>query len=154
QPVKGDQQLRKPKPTELAKLRTNAVYTTVIWFAETRGVSVAEMSRALFFALWQPQAQKILSAPGRLRALTEISDAASAGVACQTFAEETERQSAVAQMARRERELAHDQVSSLERQTEELTQTLRERDRALADLNQDLSDRKKDYETALTFQQD
>jgi hypothetical protein len=150
----GELQERPPKSGDIAKMRKAAAYTMAIWFAVTRDTSLAEVSRGLFSALWQPQNGKKQSEHARLRDLTQISDLAGVGVACQSFKEEAERQAALAQSARREKEWALERVSSLERDVERSRQMLAEKDQTIEELNRNLSDQKADHENILTLQRD
>jgi uncharacterized coiled-coil protein SlyX len=142
------------KPGDIARLRSNAAYTLAIWFVVTRDTSLAELSQGLFHALWQPPTGEKESEHARLRALTQISDPAGVGVACQSFKEEADRQTALAQSARQEKEWALERASSLEREVARLKQTLHEKEQAIAELNQDLIEQRTEYENALTFHRD
>src|SRR6266404_5756718 len=51
----ADTQKRKFKGKEIVQLKTNAVNILAIWFAATREISLADLSRQLFISLWQPR---------------------------------------------------------------------------------------------------
>ena len=150
----GDVQQRPLKSGDLARLRSNAANTLAIWFALIRDASLAELSRGLFTALWHPQTRKTHSEYAQLRILSQISDLAGVGIACQSFKAEAEREAFFAQSAQREKERSLDQVAALERDAERLNQTIQEKDHAYEELTRTLGDQKTEYENAITLLRD
>lgn len=73
------------KVEDLAILQQNAAQLFVAWIACSRGFNAEQLSALLFQVVWLPAAQKLLGDNDRLRALTDISQAAGVGLACQKF---------------------------------------------------------------------
>lgn len=80
-----DKEIELVKVEDLAILQQNAAQLFVTWIACSRGFSAEQLSKLLFQVVWLPAAQKLLSDNDRLRALTDISQAAGVGLACQKF---------------------------------------------------------------------
>lgn len=73
------------KAADLQELRHNAVRLFVTWLAVNRGLNVEELSSLLFQVIWQPAAKDLADDNARLRALTDIGQAAGVGLACHRF---------------------------------------------------------------------
>jgi hypothetical protein len=74
-----------PKSAELHETRHNAGQLFVTWLAIHRGLNEEALSTLQHQAIWLPAARGLLNDGARLRALTEIRDAAGVGLACQRF---------------------------------------------------------------------
>jgi hypothetical protein len=153
-PMQEMSQGRPLKRGEISRLRINAAYCLAIWFVETRGISLAELSRALFTALWQPQSARNRSVAARLRYLTEMFNVAGVGVATQVFKEEADRQAGLAEVAWREKESVLTRALLLEGDLERLQEELEDRDQQIVNLNDNLNDQKTSYEDTLAHQRD
>lgn len=73
------------KGAELQALRRNAVNLFVTWLANNRGMNSDELAALLFQVVWQPAARDLTDDNARLRALTEMEQAAGVGLACLRF---------------------------------------------------------------------
>ena len=73
------------KAAQFVELRTNAVYCLAVWFHDTRGASIGELSDVLYRTLWSQASANLRKESDKLRALTELRDLASAGLACSEF---------------------------------------------------------------------
>lgn len=95
EPLKGD---------EPATLRHNAAQLFVTWLAVNRGLNAEELSSLLFQVIWSPAARELPDDNARLRALTDLAQAAGVGLACQRFQQRAI--DAQAQQAHAQREAA------------------------------------------------
>lgn len=73
------------KGAELQVLRRNAANLFVTWLANNRGLNSEELAALLFQGVWQPAARELSDDSARLRALTEVEQAAGVGLACMRF---------------------------------------------------------------------
>jgi len=73
------------KAADLQELRHNAVQLFVTWLAVNRGLNSEALSSLLFQVIWQPAAKDLPDDSARLRALTDIEQAAGVGLACERF---------------------------------------------------------------------
>lgn len=73
------------KGAELQALRRNAAHLLATWLASNRGMNAEELAALLFQVMWAPAARELADDNARLRALTEIEQAAGVGLACQRF---------------------------------------------------------------------
>ena len=80
--VQGQEPL---KPSELKELRRNAAHLLATWLAVHRSLGLEEVAGLLFVSLWEPAARELDDDTDRLRALTEVDDAAGAGLAAQRY---------------------------------------------------------------------
>lgn len=102
------------KPGELDELRTNAAYCLGVWFADTRNISLSELTEALNFALWAPRAKQVERDNTRLRALTEIEQVVGVGLACHQFRQQAADRAVQADHAAREAATAKELAAGLE----------------------------------------
>jgi hypothetical protein len=113
------------KGSDLRDLRNNAVRLLVTWLGVNQGLNAEDLSSLLFQVVWQPAAKDLADDAARLRALTDISQAAGVGVACQRF-----RQQAIAAWsqqdhAQREAISLRDRLSVAERQLSQTAEELK-----------------------------
>lgn len=73
------------KGAELQSLRRNATNLFVTWLANNRGMNTDDLAALLFQVVWQPAARELSDDNARLRALTEVEQAAGVGLACLRF---------------------------------------------------------------------
>jgi len=73
------------KDSELKILRRNATNLFIAWLACYRGMSLDELTALLFDVIWLPASKRLTDDNSRLRALTEIEQISSAGLACSRF---------------------------------------------------------------------
>jgi hypothetical protein len=126
------------KGAELQALRRNAVNLYVTWLANNRGMNIDDLAGLLFQVSWQPAARELGDDNARLRALTEVDQAAGVGLACLRFRQQAiEARSSQDQVLRdatdlrtrlaetdAHRQLAEEQVEALKAELEALrTQT-------------------------------
>lgn len=102
------------KDAEFDKLRCNAVNCMAVWLSEKKGLSIPMITDALYMALWEHKAQLFKEDNARLRALTEIGDFASVGLACGQYRHQAMEESRVADSATREANVLRDKVMELE----------------------------------------
>ncbi len=82
----ADEDEKEPlKGAELQALRRNAAHLLATWLASNRGMNAEELTALLFQVMWAPAARELADDNARLRALTEIEQAAGVGLACQRF---------------------------------------------------------------------
>lgn len=104
------------KEAELQQLRHNARQLFITWIAVNRGFNSDQLSSILFRTIWHPAASQLVDAGARLRALTEIEQAASVGLACQSFFHQTSHAQAQHEQSQREISNLHDRVVKTESQ--------------------------------------
>lgn len=73
------------KGAELQVLRRNAANLFVVWLANNRGMNFEELATLLFEVIWRPATQNLADDNARLRALTEVEQAAGVGMVCLRF---------------------------------------------------------------------
>lgn len=73
------------KGAELQVLRRNAANLFVVWLANNRGMNFEELAALLFEVIWRPATQNLADDNARLRALTEVEQAAGVGMVCLRF---------------------------------------------------------------------
>lgn len=88
------------KGAELQALRRNAANLFVTWLANNRAMNADDLAALLFQVVWQPAARELSDDNARLRALTEVEQAAGVGLACLRF-----RQQAIEARASQEQTL-------------------------------------------------
>jgi hypothetical protein len=108
-----------PKPTELQSLRQNAVHLLTIWLASTRGLNLDELSKLLFQVVWGPAARELVDDNARLRALTEIEQAAGVGLVCDRFRQNVIEACSGRDQAQREASGLREAVAELRSQLEQ-----------------------------------
>jgi hypothetical protein len=116
QPLKG---------TDLQELRHNAVQLFVTWLAVCRGLNSEELSSLLFQVIWQPAAKGLADDNARLRALTDIGQAAGVGLACQRFRQQAIEARAQQDLAQREASGLRDRLAVAETQLAKTTEQLK-----------------------------
>lgn len=112
------------KPRDFEKLKINFVYTLAVWFSEIRHLDLDKISEYLFESLWSSAATSLKDETLRLRALTEISDLAGAGIACQVYASQTSHFKRIADETRRAKETLEGENLSLHEENEEIRKQL------------------------------
>lgn len=104
------------KGSDLRDLRHNAVRLFVTWLAVNRNLGSEDLSALLFQAVWQPAAKELADDNARLRALTDIGQAAGVGLACQRFRQQAIEARAQQDQAQREATGLRDRLSAAETQ--------------------------------------
>ncbi|MCK6421967.1 MAG: hypothetical protein L6Q73_13825 [Aquabacterium sp.] len=104
------------KGGDLRDLRHNAVRLFVTWLAVNRSLNSEELSSLLFQVVWQPAAKDLADDNARLRALTDIGQAAGVGLACQRFRQQAIEARAQQDLAQREATSLRDRLSAAETQ--------------------------------------
>lgn len=113
-----------PKGADLQELRNNAVRLFVTWLAVNRGLNSEELSSLLFDVVWQPAAKDLADDNARLRALTDIGQAAGVGLACQRFRQQANEARAQQDQAQREATGLRDRLSAAETQLADTSEQL------------------------------
>lgn len=121
------------KGSDLRDLRHNAVRLFVAWLAVNRNLSSEDLSSLLFQAVWQPAAKDLADDNARLRALTDIGQAAGVGLACQRFRQQAIEARAQQDQAQREATGLRDRLSAAETQ---LSTTAEQLEAARAELQE------------------
>lgn len=119
------------KPAELQALRQNAVQLLTVWLASNRSLNSEELSKLLFQAVWAPAARELVDDNARLRALTEIEQAAGVGLACDKFRQSAIEAGAAQDQALREASALRESLAELRLKLE---QTEADRDALSAEL--------------------
>ena len=112
------------KGGDLRDLRHNAVRLFVTWLAVSRSLNSEELSSLLFQAVWQPAAKDLADDNARLRALTDIAQAAGVGLACQRFRQQAIEARAQQDQAQRETTSLRDRLSAAETQLTDTAEQL------------------------------
>lgn len=112
------------KGGDLRELRHNAVRLFVTWLAVSRSLNSEELSSLLFQVVWQPAAKDLADDNARLRALTDIGQAAGVGLACQRFRQQAIEARAQQDQAQREATGLHDRLSAAETQLADTAEQL------------------------------
>lgn len=102
-----------PKSAELQSLRQNAINLLTVWLASNRGLNLEELSKLLFQAVWAPAARELVDDNSRLRALTEIEQAAGVGLACDKFRQNVIEAGSRRDQAEREASVLRESVAEL-----------------------------------------
>lgn len=102
------------KGPELQELRNNAVRAFATWLAVNRGLNSEELASLLFQVIWQPAAKDLADDSARLRALTDVGQAAGVGLACQRFRQQAIEARGLQDHALREATSLRDRLSSVE----------------------------------------
>lgn len=112
------------KGGDLRDLRHNAVRLFVTWLAVNRSLNTEELSSLLFQVVWQPAAKDLADDNARLRALTDIGQAAGVGLACQRFRQQAIEARTQQDQAQREATSLRDRLSATETQLADTAQQL------------------------------
>jgi hypothetical protein len=112
------------KGGDLRDLRHNAVRLFVTWLAVNRSLNSEELSSLLFQVVWQPAAKDLADDNARLRALTDIGQAAGVGLACQRFRQQAIEARTQQDQAQREATGLRDRLSAAETQLSDTEQQL------------------------------
>jgi hypothetical protein len=112
------------KGGDLRDLRYNAVRLFVTWLAVNRSLNSEELSSLLFQVVWQPAAKDLADDNARLRALTDIGQAAGVGLACQRFRQQAIEAWTQQDQAQREAISLRDRLSAAETQLADTAQQL------------------------------
>jgi len=112
------------KGGDLRDLRHNAVRLFVTWLAVNRSLNSEELSSLLFQVVWQPAAKDLADDNARLRALTDIGQAAGVGLACQRFRQQAIEARTQQDQAQREATSLRDRLSAAETQLADTAQQL------------------------------
>lgn len=112
------------KGGDLRDLRHNAVRLFVTWLAVNRSLNSEELSSLLFQVVWQPAVKDLADDNARLRALTDIGQAAGVGLACQRFRQQAIDARAQQDQAQREVTSLRGRLSATETQLKETTEQL------------------------------
>lgn len=102
------------KAGDLRDLRHNAVRLFVTWLAVNRSLNSEALSALLFQAVWLPAAKDLADDNARLRALTDIGQAAGVGLACQRFRQQAIEARTQQDQAQRESASLRDRLSAAE----------------------------------------
>jgi len=102
------------KSTDQDVLRANAAYCLAIWFVESRGYQVEQITQMLYTALWKSNNPESADDNTKLRALTEIRELNGVGLACSVFKKETDKQAVIAAAALRNQEALNEKIKLLE----------------------------------------
>jgi len=113
-----------PKGADLQEFRQNALRLFVTWLAINRGLNSEELSSLLFGAIWQPAAKDLADDNARLRALTDIGQAAGVGLACQRFHQQAIEARLRLDQAQREAAGLRDQLAAAESRLADTTAQL------------------------------
>ena len=73
------------KKSELNILKSNACYCLALWFVETRGLPVDQITELMYATLWKPKENLYRDETARLHILTSIMDIQGIGMACRNF---------------------------------------------------------------------
>ena len=106
------------KPSEVHSLRQNAVNLLITWLTTNRALSLEESALLLLEVSWSPAARELVDDNARLRALTDIEQAAGVGVACEKFRQRAVDAQAAQDQALREAAGLRETVGSLRSQLE------------------------------------
>lgn len=112
------------KGSDLRDLRHNAVRLFVTWLAVNRGLNSDELSALLFQVIWQPSAKDLVDDNARLRALTDIGQAAGVGLACLRFRQQAMEARSQQDQAQREATNLRDRLTEAELQLAEKSDEL------------------------------
>jgi hypothetical protein len=112
------------KGGELKDLKHNAVRLFVTWLAVNRSLNSEELSSLLFRAVWQPAAKDLADDNARLRVLTDITQTAGVGLACQRFYQQAIEARGQYDQVQREAESLRDRLSAAEARFSETAQRL------------------------------
>ena len=126
--VEGKDRLKR---SDLQTLRRNAAHILATWFAANRGLNAGDLAALLHEAMWAPAARELADDNARLRALTEVEQAAGVGLACQRFRQQAGDARAGQDQAQREAATLREQMSALDEQRQRAEA---QRDEQLAEL--------------------
>jgi chromosome segregation ATPase len=104
------------KGSDLREMRHNAVRLFVTWLGVNRNLNSEELSSLLFQVVWQPAAKDLADDNARLRALTDIGQAAGVGLACQRFRQQAIEVRTQQDQVQREATSLRDRLSAAETQ--------------------------------------
>lgn len=104
------------KGNDLRDLRNNAVRLFVTWLGVNRSLNSEELSSLLFQVVWHPAAKDLADDNARLRALTDVGQAAGVGLACQRFRQQAIEARTQQDQAQREAISLRDRLSAAETQ--------------------------------------
>lgn len=124
------------KPAELHGLRRNAVHLLSAWFATHRGLSVEELAALLLQVTWAPAARMLFDDTERIRALTDMEQAAGVGLACEKFRQRAVEANAAQDQALREGVGLRESMANLRAQLEQAEQERDALNTALAALKE------------------
>lgn len=122
------------KGAELQTLRRNAANLFATWLANNRGMNSEELAALLFEVVWHPACRELTDDNARLRALTEVEQAAGVGLACLRFRQQANEARTSQEQALREandmrmrlaeteveRQRAHEKCEALQAELEAL----------------------------------
>jgi hypothetical protein len=90
------------KGAELQTLRSNAANLFATWLANNRNMNSEDLATLLFEVVWHPAGRELADDNARLRALTEVEQAAGVGLACLRFRQQASEARASQEQALRE----------------------------------------------------
>ncbi len=108
------------KDKAFKQLRVNAVHCLAVWIAESKGLSVAAIADALNVALWAPLAGRFKSDNAKLRALTELDEFGSVGLACEEYRRQAMEQLTQATASKSDATMLRERVMRLEAEVGQL----------------------------------
>jgi len=112
------------KGNDLRDLRNNAVRLFVTWLGVNRSLNSEELASLLFQVVWQPAARDLPDDNARLRALTDVGQAAGVGLACQRFRQQAIEARTQQDQAQREATSLRDRLSAAETQLSDTAEQL------------------------------
>jgi hypothetical protein len=112
------------KGNDLRDLRNNAIRLFVTWLGVNRSLNSEELSSLLFQVVWQPAAKDLVDDNARLRALTDLGQAAGVGLACQRFRQQAIEARTQQDQAQREATSLRDRLSTAETQLSDTAEQL------------------------------
>ncbi|HRQ76173.1 MAG TPA: hypothetical protein PK098_09675 [Phycisphaerales bacterium] len=136
------------------KLRSNLVATLALWLIVRHRMSVDQVTRILFRAVWTPSAPRPKSVLDRARLFAELHDWPTAGMICASFAEEAETHRIAADDAEASLSKANVELKAKEAKINELTNTIEERDRTIRNWEERHRQVEADHEIAITHIRD
>ena len=102
------------KSTDQNALRANAAYCLAVWFFESKGFQIDQITQMLYTALWKPNSPESADDTTKLRTLTEIRELSGIGLACSVFKKETEKHLVIAAETIRNQEALNEKIRLLE----------------------------------------
>jgi hypothetical protein len=128
--------MEKAKPKEVEVFRQNAVYCLTIWIWESRSLPIAKVVRLLLNNYWSVLTPSKSDNIGKLRAITDLKEPESLGVACTVFKAEADEQVLVASKLRHRNTEHESTIVNLNQKISALENEVVQRDLTINQLNE------------------
>lgn len=142
------------KKSELNKCCMNAAYCLLLWYRETRGISLKDINNSLRTGLWKFAAERHKSEVQKLRALMNNRDPAAAALSCSLLDKQVSEAEQRADAAHETTERANARARDLQSRLEEIERQLDAEKTQVKGLTADFHAERQTQKNALSHSRD